>query len=180
MVKAPKFCPECGADWSGIKICEKCGYEIPQGVESQEKKILTPTGEGHPNWPDIETFVSELGKWAWLIAIFVGILYFLLGITSSIIFWITPTDIWYIIGGLIVIILGIIIVKPKFSDKCASRDWDFLLNHVLILGNFRIPWMLIWGIIIEVFGNWWGGLPIIIPALLLILMGPKPYNWTTE
>lgn len=188
MAKAPKFCPECGAELGENKICEKCGYETSQTVKKEAKTQPTPSGGGNPNWENIESFVTILGKWAWVIVIINGLIYIFSGIWGLI--WTIPaipygatlgiSTIWNIIGGIVVIILAIIIIKPRFSSKCAAKDWDYLLNDVLTLGNFRIPWMLIWGIIIEIFGNWWGGLPIIIPALLLIFMGPKPYDWTTD
>jgi len=187
MAKAPKFCPECGAELGGNKICEKCGYETSQTVKKEAKTQPASSGEAASNWQNVEPFVTLLGKWAWVIAIINGLVYLIWGIYGLIVgisfpsfIFISPTDIWYIISGIITILIAIIIVKPRFSSKCAAKDWDYLLNDVLTLGNFRIPWMLIWGIIIEIFGNWWGGLPIIIPALLLIFMGPKPYDWTTD
>jgi len=183
MAKAPKFCPECGAELGGNKICEKCGYETSQTVEKEVKTQPTSSGEGNPNWQNVEPFVTLLGKWAWVIAVINGLVYLFWGIMwfAFIPFsFMDATYIWYIISGIITIIIAIIIVKPRFSSRCAAKDWDHLLNDVLTLGNLRIPWMLIWGILIQIFGNWWGGLPIIIPALLLIFMGPKPYDWTTD
>ncbi len=188
MAKTPKFCPECGADLSGNKICEKCGYDTSQTVIQKEKTQKASIGEGNPNWENIESFVTILGKWAWVIVIINGLIYLFWGIYGLIVglsfpppfTFVSPFDIWNIISGIAVIILAIIIVKPRFSNKCAAKDWDYLLNDVLTLGNLRIPWMLIWGIIIEILGNLWGGLPILIPAVLLIFMGPKPYDWTTD
>ena len=87
-------------------------------------------------------------------------------------------DVWEIIWAIIIILLAFAIIRPKFSNKCANKDWDSLYNWFLNLGGIKIPWMLIWGIIIEAFSwYWWGGLPILIPALVLIFAGPKPYEW---
>jgi len=86
----------------------------------------------------------------------------------------------YLIGGVLAIILGIFFVKPRFSNKWAEDDYDYLLNDVIKIGKLRIPLMLIFGIILEILLSWWGGLIIIIPLLLLIFMGPKEYKWTEE
>ncbi len=90
-------------------------------------------------------------------------------------------SIWNITWGVIEILIAIAVIKPKFSDKCASQDWDALYGWVLKLGSFKLPWMLVWGIIFEMFG-WlaWGGLPVLIPAIMLLFVGPKPYEWTEE
>ena len=88
--------------------------------------------------------------------------------------------VWYLIGAGLSVALAIIIIKPRFSNKCADKDWDSLINDVLVLGSIRIPWMLIWGIIITVVGQWWAGLTILIPVFFLIFAGPKPYNWKVE
>ncbi len=139
----------------------------------------------HASW------VSTLGKWAWIIVIINGIIeiiYYIVLIAEvaalnatlppelqiPIPFW----NIWSLIWGVIIILIGYIIIRPKFSEKCAAKDWDALYNWFLSIGDFKIPWMLIWGIIVEIFSLWWwGGLVILIPAFVLIFAGPKPYDW---
>lgn len=139
----------------------------------------------HASW------VSTLGKWAWVIGIINGIIDIIWGILGAVVIgaitigWgIGPYgigfSIWLIIGGIIAILISLIIIKPKFSDKCAIKDWDSLYNWVLIIGKTRIPWMLLWGIIIEIFGYGWGGLPVIICSLALLFAGPKSYQWKVE
>ncbi|KKM89254.1 hypothetical protein LCGC14_1250490 [marine sediment metagenome] len=146
----------------------------------------------HASW------VSSLGKWAWIIVIINGIIeiiYFIVLISEIaalnaslppsfqilIPFW----NIWGVIAGVIIILIGYIIIRPKFSEKCATKDWDALYNWFLSIGDLRIPWMLIWGIILEILslGWWvggWGGVVILISALVLIFAGPKPYEWKVE
>jgi hypothetical protein len=133
----------------------------------------------HASW------VSTLGKWAWVIAIVSGIIDIVISIPTIITLAAIPfgfgaigmgVPIWWIISGIIVIIISFVIIKPKFSDKCANKDWDGLLNWVMS-DSFRFPWMLFWGIIIEILGYGWGGFAIIIPALVLIFAGPKKYEW---
>lgn len=181
-----KLCPECGADMGEAEICEKCGYATSSPVvEKKETKSKSKKGS-NPNWHKYESFVSELGKWAWIILLIHGIIYLIWGIfilawDAVLWYWSgTALGVWHIISAVVSFILAIFIIKPRFSDKCASKDWDSLLNDVLVVGKARIPWMLIWGTIVEIFGQWWGGLPILIPALILIFAGPKPYNWSTE
>ncbi|MFW9972767.1 MAG: hypothetical protein ACFFDF_21455 [Candidatus Odinarchaeota archaeon] len=132
----------------------------------------------HASW------VSTLGKWAWVIGIVSGIVDIIIVLPS--LFLILPTlpygafllgyPIWWIISGVITILISFLIIKPKFSDRCANKDWDGLLNWVMS-DSFRFPWMLFWGIIVEIFGYGWGGFAIIIPALVLIFAGPKKYQW---
>ena len=141
------------------------------------------------------SLASNIGKWAWIIGILNGIIGIIVGIArigaaltlsatwswlgiGPIISWF---DIWTIIWGIVLIIISFLVIKPKFSARCAEMDWDALYGWVLNLGNFRLPWMLFWGIFFEIFGWYgWGGLAILIPALLLLFAGPKEFQWSTE
>jgi len=170
------------------------GEEIP--AEKPTKKPAKKSGE----W-QFASIVSLIGKWAWVIIIVNAIIYVIWGLYSFFtayavwqtlrnyyisLGWTVPpfsgafTPIWYLIGAIIAIIFALLIIKKKFSDKCGNKDWDALYDWVLVAGNIRIPWMLIWGIILEVFTVGWGGLAVLIPAVLLIFIGPKPYKWSTK
>jgi len=139
-----------------------------------------------------ESLASGMGKWAWIVVLINGVIEVIWWLWSliPIIQWniAFPSyrismfmQIWWIIWGVILIILAVAIIKPKFSDKCAAKDWDALYEWVLPLGKLRVPWMLLWGIIIEIFGLWgWAGILIIVPACLLLFAGPKKYNWKKE
>ena len=142
----------------------------------------------HASW------VSTLGKWAWIIVIINGIieiLYYIVLIAEiatmnassppSLQIPVPFMHILYLIWGIIIILIGYAIIRPKFSEKCAAQDWDALYNWFLNLGGIKIPWMLIWGFIIEIFSFWWwGGLSVLIPAFVLLFAGPKPYEWKAE
>ena len=78
------------------------------------------------------------------------------------------------------IIFAVALVKPRFSDKWADKDYDYLLNDVVKIGSLRIPLFLIIGIILEILLSWVGGLIILIPLLILIFAGPKEYKWKEE
>lgn len=135
------------------------------------------------------SWVSTLGKWAWVIGIVSGIVDILIAIYSIAILAALPFGagavymgygVWWLIAGILEILISFFVIRPKFSNKCANKDWDSLYEWILPLGSIRFPWMLIWGIITEVLGYGWGGFGIIIPALILIFAGPKPYKWKTE
>jgi len=128
----------------------------------------------HASW------VSLIGQWAWLIGIISGAINVIIGFVSLpfIIFgWGNP--IWMIVSGIIEILLCFFIILPKFSLKCSKKEWDSLLNWVIPLGKIRFPWMLLWGFFVSLFGFGWGGLAVIIPALVLIFAGPAKYEWKT-
>ncbi len=161
----------------------------------KEKKKSTSS------WDSVEGFAVFLGKIAWIILLIEGIIFIIVGIAYLIVFAVTAAaaqaagvlgyyaaDIayytiygWlYLIGGILGIIFAVAFVKPRFSNKWAEKDYDYLLNDVIKLGKIRIPLMLIIGIILEILMSWWGGLIILIPLLLLIFMGPKEFKWTEE
>jgi hypothetical protein len=188
MENKPQFCPECGTERGEASICEKCGYEykVNNKVEIEAKKKVKENPL--PDWNKYESFFSIVGQWAWIIILIDAIIYLFLGIWVLAwggVIWIVwaggiAYGVWLIICAITTAALAILIVKPRFSDKCASKDWNFILNDVVVLGNIRIPLMLIFGIILEVVGQWWGGLPILIPMIFLLFAGPKRYNWKVE
>ena len=164
---------------------------------SSESELKEKKKKG-PSWDSVEGFAVFLGKIAWIILLIEGIIFIFWGIYY--LYWVTvvtaaaeaagvlgyvAADIatltiygyLYIIGGILAIIIGVALVKPRFSNKWADKDYDYLLNDVIKIGSLRIPLMLILGIILEIFLAFWGGLIIIIPLLLLILLGPKEYKW---
>ena len=147
------------------------------------------------------SWVSTLGKWAWVILILQAIISIMVEL-----FWLSTTlaaweasrpyyvllglpmppmpiggFIWSLIGAIILLAVSFIIIKPKFSKPCGDKDWDSLYDWTLALGNFRIPWMLIWGIVLELF-SWYyvAGLVVLLPAIMLLFAGPKEYNWSSE
>jgi len=132
----------------------------------------------HASW------VSFLGKIAWII----GLLNGLIGLFASIgiialggifAFLLIPTQIWNIIASIIGILIALFIIRPKFSNPCGAKDWDALYGWVLNLGGTKVPWMFIWGLLLFLFGWYgWGGLAVLIPAVMLIFAGPKKYNWS--
>ena len=128
----------------------------------------------HASW------VSFLGMIAWMVGILSGVISIIVGIVRAALFFFTwGSPIWLIISGVMAIGISFFVILPKFSIKCQKKDWDSLLDWVLPIGNIRFPWMLLWGIILEIF-TWWGGICVIIPALVLLFAGPKEYEWKIE
>ena len=145
---------------------------------------------------EYEKYAHILGKWAWIFAILAALVNLLLAVYYIVIaiqahqalvslygaalvgpLTLNYYDIWNVITSILLIIFALFIIRPRFSNKCAEKDWDYLLNDVLHIGSFRFPLMFIWAIIAEILGQWWGGVLIIIPAILLVFLGPKEYKW---
>ncbi len=156
-------------------------------TENKEKK------QGD-SWDSVKGFAIWLGKYGWIFLLITGIIYIIVGllyltlaaifvgygIGPQSLFELTLYGVFYLIGGILTIIFTVGFVKPRFSNKWAEEDYDYLLNDVVKIGSTRIPLMLIIGIILEIFLSWWGGLIILVPLLLLIFMGPKEYKWKEE
>ena len=194
MVKS-KFCPECGTEIpEGSNICENCGIELQtQTTTTKAKKSAKPKKPAGSNdiWKTLEPIIVDwVGKYAWLILILIPLVILVITLATTIPALIvalgfgvpvipeTGTLIWSITSAIFEILLSWFWVKPKFSDRCASGDWDTLLDDVLVLGGYRIPWMLAMGILLEVFGYGWIGLVVLVPAIVIIFFGPRqPYNW---
>jgi hypothetical protein len=140
---------------------------------------------GESEWQHA-SWVSTVGKWAWIILIVIDII----GLIASLLFIISwgffalfaaATQIWNIIASIIGILIALFVIRPKFSNPCGEKDWDTLYSWVLKLGGFNVPWMLVWGLLLFLFG-WYGfgALFVLVPAFVLIFMGPKEYKWSEE
>jgi len=139
---------------------------------------------GESEWQHA-SWVSTLGKWAWIIGILNGVIGILYIVAYSFILWRYPlywgSQIWNIISIIIGIVISFLVIKPKFSKPCEEKDWDALYSWVLDLGGFKVPWMVIWGILLLIFGWWsWAGYAVLIPAVMLLFAGPKEYKWSKE
>ncbi|MFW9866379.1 MAG: hypothetical protein ACFFEN_09820 [Candidatus Thorarchaeota archaeon] len=139
----------------------------------------------HTGW------VSTLGKLAWIFIMINGIVGIIWGIVNigqvvAANSLLPPSSqipvpfryIWYLIWSIVVIIIAVIIIRPKFSKPCGEKDWETLYGWYLKLGSLKVPWMFIWGLIFTFF-SWyaWGGVFILIPAIMLIWIGPRKYDW---
>jgi hypothetical protein len=149
----------------------------------------------HAGW------VSGLGKWAWIILLLLGIGRILVEIGSLLtvitayetarVAWILAFGppypvafpigslggvIWGLIGGILTLIVALFIIRPKFSKPCGEKDWETLYGWTL--GGTKLPWMLIWGIIFVIFGWFYiTGIFVLLPAIMLIWVGPRKYEW---
>ena len=140
---------------------------------------------GESEWQHA-SWVSTLGKWAWVIGILNGLLgivtsLYIIVITGLIFPFNIASQVWNTIASLIGIVIALLIIRPKFSNPCGAKDWDALYNWTLKLGGAKVPWMFIWGILLFMFGWYgWAGLAVLIPAVMLIFAGPKEYKWSEE
>ena len=139
-----------------------------------------------PQW-QYASLVSGLGKWAWIFGLINGIIEIIFALYNIGLgiplgpygVGLIGTGVWYLIGAVILIFISFTIIIPKFSNKCAEKDWEALYGWTLDLGGVKVPWMLIWGIIFTAFSwYYWGGLFVLLPTFLLLFMGPRPYNWS--
>jgi len=144
---------------------------------------------GESEWQHA-SWVSTLGKWAWVIGILnglLGIVWSLYVIATYIAVWGvfglvgTGASAWNLFASIIGIIIALLVIRPKFSKPCGEKDWDALYDWALKLGGSKVPWMFIWGLLLFLFGWYgWAGLAVLIPAVMLIFAGPKEYNWSEE
>lgn len=133
----------------------------------------------------VEKYV-QFGKWAWLFGVIAGIItifwaIIILSLIGSAGLWGYSEEseaqlIWYIIASIILIIFSFYI-KGRFCNKIAAKDYEGIYNDTITIGGYKIPWILIFGVFLEILGNWWGGLFLFVPAVLLIFMGPRKYDW---
>jgi hypothetical protein len=172
----PKFCPECGRNLTSDNVCEKCSYNATDPVYRKSVTKQDVSGSRSPNkvWDAVAEYIPKIGRFAWLLMIIHSVL-------ALIVLLITRDAgriAWVLIQIGVSIVFALIYVLPSFSKKCEAKDYDFLLNDVIVLGTIRIPKMFLFGIIVEIFTDAWGGSILMFIAIMLIFFSPKaPFNW---
>jgi len=180
-LKVAKFCPDCGGNLGDNKICVRCGFNASSEIYKAPVKIRNENADNLPTdgranfWNKISKFIPILGKWAWvpMIVFFVVTVIVLLVQAGNL----DPGMIvWGLIQMGVALVFGLIYVLPVFSKKCEAQEYDFLLDDVIAFGNLRIPKMFLFGIIIVIFTNVWGGIILLFFVLMLIFV-KSSYNW---
>ncbi|UYP45937.1 hypothetical protein NEF87_002222 [Candidatus Lokiarchaeum ossiferum] len=189
MTEENKFCPSCGASIDGVQFCQQCGFQVNQ--KSLEKPIEgnvtatnnspTTTTTASPNynpstWNTLEPFISLAGKLSWILIVLNIIVSIIVAAVNLAEYGYVGAFVWAIIGGAISLALAGIFIKP-FAIMCGKKDWEGLINDVWKFGKYRVPKMLVLGIILEIFTDGWGGLLVLIPAVLILILGPVKHQW---
>jgi len=125
-----------------------------------EVKTETKEKKQGDSWDSVKGFAVWLGTYGWIFLLITGIVYIIVGfiyftgaaiwgpyLPASDVATLALSRVFYVIGGILTIIFTVIFVKPRFSNKWAEEDYDYLLNDVVTIGKTRIPLMLIIGII---------------------------------
>jgi hypothetical protein len=144
-------------------------------------------------WNSIESYVSQAGRWAWvwvLISAFFYMLYLIWAIywysvAASILgtYWWREwifNIIWDGIYLVLALIFAFAYIRPHFSIPCKEMKWQFLVDDGFNIGSWRIPKMLFFGILFEIFGRGWGGALILFPALAIIIWAPVKIDWNAK
>ena len=179
-----KFCAECGSRLEGAKICPKCGAELVEAPEPAKEVSTTKSTKSTPKtrdestWKSLEDVISFLGKFSWIILAIIAIGLIIVAIFSFIADGIFA-GIWNLLS--VAVMAYLVWTYGKiYAQKSKEKDWSFLVNDVLVIGSFRIPKMLAYGIVISIFTYGTAIILIVAPSLLIIFMGPEEFSWSTK
>ncbi|QEE15835.1 zinc ribbon domain-containing protein [Promethearchaeum syntrophicum] len=180
-----KFCPECGQRLEGAKVCPKCGHDIPEETPTTveeaskiAKKKATPRTRDDSTWKSLEEFVSFLGKFSWIILAIISI-FLIIGAIISFIGGGIFAGVWNLLS--VVAMAYLVWTYGKiYAEKSKEKDWSFLVNDVFVIGSIQIPKMLAYGIIVAICTYSAGVVLIVLPALLIMFMGPEEFSFNTK
>ena len=162
------FCPECGEPMLEEVNCRNCGFDS----KSPSKELPIMQEKRLKLWKKIKSPVKFIGTYSWLITTIVAFIFLIIGfirIFSRGSFW--SFIFWGIAFG-----LSLYYLKP-YSEKYKEEQWYYILNDVWVLGNLRLPKLLVLTVVIDILLLGYGGLFSLIPILIVIFLGPLPMNW---
>ena len=137
------------------------------------------------SWGTVENVITIMGTWSWVLVLVAAILDIVfglayLGVFSFGLWWAYSyyygigTGVWYIIAGVIELVLLFIYVLKTFVPKSKAKDWTFLLSDGIFSPKF--PKMLLFGILLMIFSpaiDYFGGALVLVPAILSMIFAPK-------
>lgn len=134
-----------------------------------------------PSWKSLEKWVSLGGQFSWVLFV----IWIIVRLISIIVLGIVPDTrvkgwfyvFWGFLSITVIIYLGITFLKP-FAIKCKEKDWSYLVNDVIVFDIYRIPKMLVLGLVLLIFSSWGSSLVILV-SLFIIFMGPEEVQWKT-
>ncbi len=181
-----KFCADCGTRLEGAKICPKCGLELSEETPTtaeeankmQAKKVAqksAPKTRDDSTWKSLEDIISFVGRFSWIILAIIAF-FLVLGAILGIIGSKIGIAVFQLLSVAIMVYL-VWTYGKIYAQKCKEKDWSFLVNDVLVIGSFRIPKMLAYGIVMCFFTYGTAIILIVAPALLIIFMGPEEFSW---
>ncbi|UYP44316.1 hypothetical protein NEF87_000601 [Candidatus Lokiarchaeum ossiferum] len=171
MSQTIQFCPECGEPIINAENCKKCGYN-----SGKSKTDISYISEKRLNlWKKIKPSIKWIGTYSWFFTSIFAFTFLIIGFIRIF----TRNSLWSFIFWGLAFGLSLYFLKP-YSEKYKEEQWYYLVNDVWVLGNLRLPKLLILSLSIDILLLGFGGLITVIPIVLVIFLGPTPYHWLTD
>jgi len=158
---------------------------------------MSGTTKQPSSWGNMEKIVVMLGTLAWIPAIAsaalgIGLYTYVLTnwlyvhrsiislypsyYTSAVYISMFVTWGWFIGAGVVELILTFVYVLKTFVPKCKAKDWQFLATEPSF--GPKVPKMLLFAILLEVFSwNFFGGVLVIVVMILIYTQAPVTNPW---
>jgi len=188
MSKSVKLCPNCGTKLFNKKICPNCGIHVSSIQKSQNNLNKNANQKRSNKYSEI-TYEYENAIWRALsphfpqfsryisMILLIGNLIFLFFAWFPFVNQPLPVlELIMLIGNLMIIGLYI---QPFFVRYCVIEEYEKIINDAILIKNFRFPKCLFFGILTSIF-DYWFGLALLIPAIILVFLSPFPFQWKID
>ena len=180
------YCPVCGTMVVTEEHCPLCNYDIKssqkisatlENEKGSSKEGYIQINLGSEKWQKIEPLIISSWSWLCLVTILIGIGLWIFSFIRLFQFR---------FGRLIYFLLNsgaLLLVAMYFSlynEKIHARNYHFLKNDAVTIGQIRIPKFLLVILGISIGLYWIGGILLLIPAILLIFLAPGQIQWRID